>query len=463
MKFDKFLAILAYAYQAFATLALVFCIGYLLPVSDYGRYSLVVATAQAVAVFAFDWIRQAATRFCANMGRADAELRKQTILVTFFIASFALFLVGVLAVLLGVANRSEISLGIVVALMMGATDLQLVFLRVQGSFSKFSVLQTLRASFLLACSCLFAWWIGSSVGALLGLTVGYVLTFGLFVGVSPSWWRIRPAFARMELFKNMARYGTSAAAASVVGLQVPLLLRWVAKSVMPLEAFAGFSLAMDILQKPFALVTTAIGGVLSPAVIVFFEENPNAYSKKLKRLYEMQFWAVLLVLGGAVALLPDVSAIFVKAGLREGLLSSAVSVGLIFAIHTLIQTTIAIPGHLLKAGRRLVLNALVELGLVAVSLIPFAIFRFGHPFDWLWIVCLSVLAAGVYSLPLMRAVPCHRPIASLTIAPVVAFLVALNYFWVCGLTAFLALKLVWLAIICGLGLAIYRVASARWG
>lgn len=463
MKLDKFFALAAYAFQAFATLSLVFVVSHLLPAKDYGHYSLVVASSQSAAVLAFEWIRLAATRFCANVTDENSDHKKHTVLVSFACATLLIALLSIPTVVLSSFTWVEVALGVAIAVMIGATDLQLVFLRVQGSFTKFSMLQTSRATLLLFTSAVFAWQMQSAAGALAGLALGYVGSLVLFIGMSPGWWRIHPGHARLPIFKEMARYGLSAAAASVTALQVPLLLRWLARTFMPVESFAGFSLAMDILQKPFALVTSAIGGVLTPAVIVEFENKKHPHNPKLKQLYEVQFWAVMLVFGLAVALLPDVAAIVVKPALQEGLVLTGPMVGIAFALHTLIQSTIAIPGHLLKAGGRLIANAVAELMLVALVAGPCVALGLMQPYAWLWAVVVAVLLSGVYALPLLREVPCHMPVASVTVAPVVAALSASSYFWVCGFSAWLILKLMGLVAVCGLGLLAYRLVARRWG
>ncbi len=463
MKLDKFYALAAYAFQALATLSLVFVVSHLLPAKDYGHYSLIVASSQSAAVLAFEWIRLAATRFCANVTDEDSDHKKHTVLVAFGAAALGIAVLAVLTGALSSLTWTEVALGVAIAVMIGATDLQLVFLRVQGSFSKFSMLQTARATLLLLTSALFAWQMQSAAGALAGLALGYVASVALFISQSPGWWSAHPSHARMEIFKDMARYGLSAAAASVTALQVPLLLRWMARTFMPAEAFGGFSLAMDILQKPFALVTSAIGGVLTPAVILEFEKTPTRHRPKLKQLYEVQFGAAMLVFGLALALLPDVAEIVVKPALRDSLVLTGPMVALAFVMHTLIQSTIAIPGHLLKAGGRLIANAVVELGLVALAGIPCMALGLMRPYAWIWLVGAAIFLSGVYALPLLREVPCHMPVASVTVAPIVAALMALNYFWVCGASAFLVLKLLELAIIGLLGFLTYRFVARRWG
>ena len=82
-----------------------------------------------------------------------------------------------------------------------------------------------------------------------GLCAGYALTLLVYIAAAPRWWFWRAANFQWPLFKDMAVYGASVAAASNIHLQVPLLIRWLGKAFLPVEGFAGLSLAMDILQK----------------------------------------------------------------------------------------------------------------------------------------------------------------------------------------------------------------------
>ena len=432
MNFDKLFALMAYAFQAIATLALVFGVGRLLPANDYGHFSLIVASSQSISIFAFEWIRLAATRFCADVTHDDAKLRKHTVLAAFYGAGLILTVLAALSVSFGVFTIEEASLVLAVALLVGATDLQLVFLRVQGSFASFSKLQSARATILVAMSCLFAWHFGTALFALLGLVVGYGLSLLLFISASPSWWRLEFTQIRWPVLIELGRYGLSAAAASVTAMQVPLLLRWTAKSFLPVESFGGFSLAMDLLQKPFAMVSSAIGGVLTPGVIIEFEQCASGQRPRLKQLYELQFWSTMLLLGSGIALLPEVALILVKPAFRESLLSTGAYVALIFALHTLIHSTISIPGHLLKAGTRLIANAVVELILVGVAVLPCLFFGLFQPYSWLIGVVLAVLLSCIYALPLVKRVPCIFPWTTFAVSPFVAIALAINFLFMDG-------------------------------
>lgn len=428
MKLDKILAMGAYGVQAVATLALVFAVSHLLTGGEYGHYSLIVASAQSAAVLAFEWVRLAASRFCANLGADDMRSRKDTVQASFLMAACAIAALAVGAVAVGVLSVSETLVGLAITLLIGITDLLLVFLRVQGSFNQFAILQMVRAFSLLAGSVAGAFWWQTAQGALLGLCAGYAFTLLVYVLAAPTWWKWSARNFEPTLFRSLAVYGVSVAAASNIHLQVPLLIRWLGKAFLPEAGFAGLSLAMDILQKPFALVTSAIGGVLTPGVIVEFEEAKNPHAPKLRQLYEIQLWCVVLMLGFAIALLPDLCALLIKAELRDWVVHFGVPVALVFAGHTLLQTTISIPGHLLHMGGRLIGHAVLELSCVAMLMSTVLYVADLRPYVWLWLGALAVFISIALAFPLVRKVPCKLPVAAIYIGGLVAFVQALLYF-----------------------------------
>lgn len=457
MKIDKILAMSAYAVQAFATLGLVFVVSRLLPGGEYGRYSLIVASAQSIAVLAFEWVRLAASRFCANLGNEDSRQRKDTIQAAFMGSALILSVLALLSAISTILPAEEVLLGWAIALLIGLTDLLLVFLRVQGSFNEFAILQMVRAFTLLTCSIVGAYFGQSAYHALIGLTSGYALSLVVYIVVAPQWWRWRLKNVQMPLFKQMAVYGLSVAAASNIHLQVPLFIRWVGKAFLPADGFAGLSLAMDILQKPFALVTSAVGGVLTPGVIVEFEQGKDPRAPKLKQIYEAQLWCVLLLLGGAVAFLPDLADLVIKPHLRNWVVQFGPPIAMIFAVHTLIQTTISIPGHLLHWGSRLIANAVVELacfGLLMGAALYIEVIR---PYLWLWLGVVAVVLSLFYALPLVLKVPCRQPVEAIYIGGATTIsLAALRFAETHSDLTLIFFKALAALVFCVVGLGLYR-------
>lgn len=428
MRQDKIFALLAYLIQALSTLGVVFAVSHFLDAASYGRYSLVVATSQTVAVFAAEWIRLGALRFCAA-DASDMHQRVSTIQSVFFgiCASLALVVTGM--GLQGFMPLQEAVLGLTVAVLMGATDLQLVFLRVRGSFNGFAKLQCARAIILLISSTAGAMATHSQLGALAGLSVGYLISMAMFVRADPSWWRLDLSGFSLPFLKQLAVYGMAAAGASMIHSLVPMGMRWTGQGIMAAAEFAAFSLAIDLLQRPFALVTSAIGGIFTPGVIKEFEEQLKPRLPKLKQLYEVQFWAVIVLMGGALAFIPEVAQWAVKDAMRVGFENVGAVVAMIFGAHIVVQTIMATPGHLLKSGHGLITNAVVEVVLVGVACLAGLLFDALRPVEWLWLVLGATVLSDLFGSRLMRRIPIEFPVALALTGPVVAVAMGLFNFW----------------------------------
>jgi hypothetical protein len=338
--------------------------------------------------------------------------------------------------------------------LMGATDLQLVFLRVRGSFNGFAKLQCARAIILLASSTAGAVATHSQLGALAGLSVGYLVSMAMFVRADPSWWRLDVSGFSRPFLKQLAVYGMAAAGASMIHSLVPMGMRWTGQGIMTAAQFAAFSLAIDLLQRPFALVTSAIGGILTPGVIKEFEERIKPRLPRLKQMYEVQFWAVIVLMGGALAFIPEVAQWAVKDAMREGFGHVGAVVALIFGAHIVVQTIMATPGHLLKSGHGLITNAVVEVVLVGLACLAGLTLDALRPLDWLWCVFGAIVVCDLFGARLMRRVPCEFPTALALTGPAVA--IAMGSFnlwdtdsdWQMGLLKCLAFAV--LMAVCGL-------------
>ncbi|MEI9925791.1 MAG: hypothetical protein WDN50_22375 [Bradyrhizobium sp.] len=66
-----------------------------------------------------------------------------------------------------------------------------------------------------------------------------------------------------------------------------------------LAASAGFSMAIDLMQRPFAVLVAAIHTVNYPEVIVAFEHgNPGDAKQVAARLFEFVICATVVMLAG---------------------------------------------------------------------------------------------------------------------------------------------------------------------
>ena len=82
----------------------------------------------------------------------------------------------------------------------------------------------------------------------------------------------------IEDWAEFSRYGMLAAAASVIHLSVPVALRFIVVGGLGAAAptaTAGFSMAIDLLQRPFAVLVAAIHAMNYPEVVVEFEHGSD--------------------------------------------------------------------------------------------------------------------------------------------------------------------------------------------
>jgi hypothetical protein len=233
-----------------------------------------------------------------------------------------------------------------------------------------SGLLILRASVLLTGAVAGALVYGTAAATLCGIAAGYgaVLLFSLTVHRAPLQRASRQAL--LTDWGNFCRYGIMAAAASVIHLSVPVTLRLIVIASLGRASTgaAGFSMAIDLLQRPFSVLVAAIHTVNYPNVVVQFERNINGEARRATaRMLEFILCATVVMLGGLIGLLPDAAHLFVPADLLADFLNAAPAAAIFYFLHTHLQATLAVVPHLTKSATRLVVVAACQLALVSVA------------------------------------------------------------------------------------------------
>src|SRR5258708_33291065 len=143
-------------------------------------------------------------------------------------------------------------------------------------------------------------------------------------------------------------------------LSVPVMIRFIVISRLGAAgpASAGFSMAIDLLQRPFWGLNAAIHTVSYPEVVAHFEHGTDAEAKKsTARLFDFMVCATAVMVGGLIGFLPDAGRIFVPRDILESFLAVAPAVTLFYFLHTHLQATLAVIPHLQKSATRLVIVA----------------------------------------------------------------------------------------------------------
>lgn len=422
----KLLAMGAYVYQAALAFGLLMVVARLLAPADYATYSVFMATTQVVAIAAFEWARFACSRFYPGPTEETERDQRRTLLVEGVACTAACLVAGVLAIPFGVPPVLAL-LGGAVAAGQGASDLHLAVMRFARRFGAFSWLNGFRATALgvsTLAGCLLT---KQATGALLGLLAGY-----LVYGVA-AWLADRNAYpasgrARLSIAGEHATYGGVSAGMSVLGLLSPLGLRLILAGALGRDGAAGVLLALDLLQRPFVLVITALQTIEYPDVVAAFDRKAADFPRHLGRFYAVMTTLCLVAAAVIYVGLRPVAEIVVASALREQFLVAAPLVTLFSMLRALTQNIATTPAHLKLDLRALALLAVVDC--LSFNLLAGAA-ALAFPGATLPIVAgatLGGLLAGLYGLKIATALPCALPLPPLLIGLLAMALPAAGFF-----------------------------------
>jgi O-antigen/teichoic acid export membrane protein len=364
----RLLALVSYVYQSATAIILIFAISHILPPAHYTNFSLVLASSQLLCVFMFEWLQLAGLRFLAAAKGDDAARLRWSLFVAGLLSALALVLTGSAASLLGTLAPRVVAIGLLVAVFQGITDLYFMAIRLSDRLGAAALLLILRASLLLVGAVSGASLYGTTEATLLGVAFGHAtgLIAGLITHRTPL--RQVPRGTMLADWANFARYGMLAAGASVIHLSVPVIIRFIVVGRLGATgASAGFSMALDLLQRPFWVLNAAIHTVSYPEVVAQFEHGIDEEAKRsTARMFDFVICTTVVMLGGLIGFLPDAGRILVPHDIIEGFLAAAPTAAIFYFLHTHLQATLAIIPHLQKSATRLVVVAVCQLAMVAV-------------------------------------------------------------------------------------------------
>lgn len=361
----KLVALLSYAYQALLAFGSLLVITHLLTAGDYTVYSLFIATTQLAAIAAFEWIRFACSRFYPGPDETSEALQRGTIAREFALSMAACALVALVAALLGFISPLLAALGLVVVVLQGWTDLYLTMLRFRHQFTAFSSLQGLRATALAVGSVLGALLLHSVEGATAGLAAGYLAMSAVALLLELRHKRVSGRWDMVTVRQHL-HYGSVSAGASVIGLLAPLGLRLILQGAFGTAA-AGALLAIDLLQRPFVLVISAVQGVQYPVVVRAYDQREPDFPRQLGRYYALLVTLALLTAGGVAAILPLIAGWLVAPNLRDAFVAAAPAALVVFLFRAVTQNVFATPAHLIRRMRVITLLAVSDALLLNAS------------------------------------------------------------------------------------------------
>lgn len=355
----KIVALAAYFYQAAVAFGLLVVVAHWLAPADYSAYSLFISISQFAAIFCFEWIRFACSRFYP--GLPGSEAGERAALKREF-AACALLCIAAAAVAIPFGVPWPVALvGSLVAIFQGASDLHLTMLRFRQEFRSFSRLQGSRATILALGTlggALVAPTFLSTVG---GLLAGYGVYTLLAVALTRGS-RVESAQFDVALLRKHFVYGSVAAGASVVGLLAPLGLKSILTAALGAGGAAGALLSLDLLQRPFVLIVSALQAIQYPDVVSLFDRDGEtaALRARLGAYYSLLTGFTLMTAAGIFALLQPVGLFVIAPALRAGFLDAAPFVVGLSVCRALTLNMLPTPAHLRHRLRSIFLLSAVD-------------------------------------------------------------------------------------------------------
>lgn len=342
----KIVALAAYFYQAAVAFGLLIAVAHLLSPGDYAAYSLFISISQFSAILCFEWVRFACSRFYPGQGEGS-EAREREALKREFATCAAICFVGA-AASMAFGVPSEVALlGGLVAILQGASDLHLTMLRFRQEFRAFSRLQGSRAT-ILAIGTLAGGMVSPTfVFTVSGLLGGYVSYSLLAVFLTRHAIREGAAFEPALLRKHFV-YGSVAAGASVVGTLAPLGLKSILTAMLGTTSAAGALLALDLLQRPFILIVSALQAIQYPDVVAHYdrEGETQGLRRRLGEYYSLLSGFTLMTAAAIFALLQPIGHFVVAADMQAGFLAAAPFVTGLAVLRALTLNMLPTPAHL---------------------------------------------------------------------------------------------------------------------
>lgn len=400
----KLFALGAYFYQAGLAFGILILVARVLPAAEYAGYSIFMAATMFVAVCFFEWIRFACSRFYPGRDAQTEADQRAVLLAEMAGAAIACSASGLVALLFGVPPVIAV-LGALTAIFQGGSDIHLTMLRFRRQFSDFSWLQGLRATVLAGGSIAGALAFHSLAGTASGLVLGYLLFAAVAVAVELR--TVHPrGVLRGQIVREHLSYGSVTAGASVIGLLAPLGLRVILSSTLGAQASAGALLAVDLLQKPFVLIVSALQAIQYPDVVSAFDApERKGLASHLGQYYALLVTLSLVTGAGILAVLLPVAEIAVAQPLRAAFLETAPLLTFVFMLRSLTQNMSTTPAHLEKDLAQMIVLALIDcLGLDLLAFVA-ALVPGASALLIIGAAAIGTLAAGAYGLRILLRLP----------------------------------------------------------
>lgn len=424
----KIAALGAYVYQAVLALGLLLVVSNRLPSAEFTAYSLFVSIVQFTAIACFEWIRFACSRFYPGPDAQSEASERGTIAYEFLACCGFCGLGALIAWLCGVPAPVA-GLGAVAAVVQGGSEIHLTMLRFRHAFRLFSWMQALRASLMAAGTLAGAWAGPDFAHVLVGMIAGYLAYVFVAVLVSRGGFGAPMRRSREAMRKHLA-YGGISAGASVAAMLAPLGLKAIFTAVLGGQGAAAPLLALDLLQRPFVLIVSAIYAIRYPTLVQLFDRDSGsgAFRRELGRYYVLLAGFSMMGAAAVLSLLAFATALLIAPDLRASFLRIAPLITLTALARALVQTLLPTAAHLQRRlaaiallavfdSALMCLGALVATGLLGASDVAIS--------AGATVGALIALAGGLVLLRLLPFELPRLPLVSALLALVAAWVVSI--------------------------------------
>jgi hypothetical protein len=364
----KIIALGAYFYQAVIAFGLLIIVAHWLAPADYASYSLFISICQFAAIAAFEWVRFACTRFYPGPDASSEAAERRTILgEAMACAAICLIAAGV-SLVFGVPPIVAL-VGGLVSIAQGGSDLHLTMLRFRQDFRAFSVLQGSRATILAGGTLAGALVSATFLSTVTGLLAGYAVYGLLAICLS------RRAAARQTGALDTARvrkhlvYGSVSAGAATAAMFAPLALKAILTAALGTGGAAGALLALDLLQRPFVLIVSALQAIQYPEIVAAHDRTggQSDLPRQLGQYYALLTSFALMMAAGIFAVLLPVTWLVISPDLQQGFLATAPAIIILSLVRTLTQIMLPTPLHLKQRLALILLLAVMDCALLSLG------------------------------------------------------------------------------------------------
>jgi hypothetical protein len=423
----KLLALGAYVYQSALAFGLLMVVARILEPAEYTTYSVFIATTQVAATAAFEWLRFACSRFYPGQTPETEREQRRTLLLEGLVCGAVCLAAGAAAIPLGIPPALAL-IGGAVSAGQGGSDLHLSVVRFAQRFGAFSWLNGIRASMVAFGTFTGAVLTHTVTGAVAGLLAAYVgYAVVAVVGDRRAYASAAGGF-RWRIVREHATYGGVSAGMAVLGLLSPLGLKLILTSTLGREAAAGVLLSLDLLQRPFIMVVSALQTVEYPDVVAAYDRNAPDFPGRLGRFYALMGTLSLISAAVVYVGLRPVAEIVVGPELRDAFLVTSPLVALFSMFRALTQNISTTPAHLqLKLGE---LALLAGIDCVSFNLLAYAASVLFGPQPLLIVAgaTIGAVLAGAYGLRIAGSLRVELPVAPLLIAGLAMLVPAALFF-----------------------------------